>query len=416
MALEGKIKDFGMTDILQLIGMQKKTGILTLTSDQDTVTVTFENGMVVAAESYHKGKGRLLGQILVRAELITDQDLERILAVQKETGQKLGHILIQEKMVHRKDLSSIIQLQVRETVFKIFEWKEGDYRFEHVPVNYDKDNTAPIPCDGILMESMRLTDEWPLVRRVVSSDVLVFKKADEKRADKALAGDIDSAIDMMFDESQQNKSLKDRGKALQKDFPLSHEEEKIYSLVDGERSVRKLVDISLIGEFETSKALFNLVSAGLILPVGEEPPVLGVEEIDRKRRRVRKILRNLAAYAIMLSAVLFLFTASRRPGAGILFDVTRNMAYRFELIRQVHALQEMDRILSASKVYYLETESFPGALNDLVQEIILEKNEVVDPWGEAYRLEVKGRTITVRSSGEDRREGTDDDLLAETRL
>ena len=44
MALEGTIKDFGLPDIFQLIGLQRKTGLLTLKHDQDQVTVYFENG------------------------------------------------------------------------------------------------------------------------------------------------------------------------------------------------------------------------------------------------------------------------------------------------------------------------------------------------------------------------------------
>ena len=54
MALEGTIKDFGLPDIFQLIGLQRKTGILTLTSDTENITVTFENGMVVMADSSAK--------------------------------------------------------------------------------------------------------------------------------------------------------------------------------------------------------------------------------------------------------------------------------------------------------------------------------------------------------------------------
>ena len=40
MALEGTIKDFGLPDIFQLIGLQRKTGILTLKmGDKRTLVV-----------------------------------------------------------------------------------------------------------------------------------------------------------------------------------------------------------------------------------------------------------------------------------------------------------------------------------------------------------------------------------------
>ena len=37
MALEGTIRDFGLPDIFQLIGLQRKTGILTLKNEKDQI-------------------------------------------------------------------------------------------------------------------------------------------------------------------------------------------------------------------------------------------------------------------------------------------------------------------------------------------------------------------------------------------
>ena len=60
MALQGTIKDFGLAEILQLIGIQRKSGILTLHNDQEKVTIKFLNGFVVGAEMGQRsveGKG-----------------------------------------------------------------------------------------------------------------------------------------------------------------------------------------------------------------------------------------------------------------------------------------------------------------------------------------------------------------------
>ncbi|HEY5908837.1 MAG TPA: DUF4388 domain-containing protein, partial [Vicinamibacteria bacterium] len=66
MALEGTIKDFGLPDIFQLIGLQRKTGILTLTAEAESITVTFENGMVVMADSSSKRLEDRIGNVLVK--------------------------------------------------------------------------------------------------------------------------------------------------------------------------------------------------------------------------------------------------------------------------------------------------------------------------------------------------------------
>ncbi|MET0405181.1 MAG: DUF4388 domain-containing protein, partial [Cystobacter sp.] len=54
MALTGTLKDFGIADILQLIGQQQKTGVLALTHKDDSVHVAFKDGNIVKAESAHR--------------------------------------------------------------------------------------------------------------------------------------------------------------------------------------------------------------------------------------------------------------------------------------------------------------------------------------------------------------------------
>ena len=71
MALEGTIKDFGLPDIFQLIGLQRKTGLLTLKNEKDSVTVTFENGMVVRPTPRTKRLEDRLGNVLVKQGKLT---------------------------------------------------------------------------------------------------------------------------------------------------------------------------------------------------------------------------------------------------------------------------------------------------------------------------------------------------------
>ena len=49
MALEGSIEEFGLTEIFQLIFIQKKEGILTLTREKAVVCVHFKEGRIIRA-------------------------------------------------------------------------------------------------------------------------------------------------------------------------------------------------------------------------------------------------------------------------------------------------------------------------------------------------------------------------------
>ncbi|MDX1763427.1 MAG: DUF4388 domain-containing protein [bacterium] len=414
MALEGNIKDFGLTDILQLIAIQQKTGVLTLAAGDETLTISFQEGMVVGADPYRKWKSELLGESLVAAELLSQENLDHALSIQKETGKKLGHILSDEGMVKPEEISGMLNLQVREAIYEVFEWQEGSYRFEQNPVAYDKENMKPIPCDRILMEAMRIMDEWPLVRKVVPSKDLVFRKTDEKMELELADEDLDKAFDMVFDASE---NANGGGAApLNKDFPLSLSEEKIYSLVDGKRTAQDLVHLGRIGTFETCKALYSLVSSGLLEAVNGDGMASPVAATKTSRSRGKKVLLNFLGYVIMLLLVGSLLFSAKREGSGLLFSLTAGLTDRFEPLQKVYAVQNMSRILFACRLFYLETHTIPQGLQQMIATGILDRQNLVDPWGNAYRMAAEADRIVVSSAGKDGQLDTSDDLIKEGAL
>jgi len=60
MALEGKIVDFGVADILQLISQQQKTGVLIVERSDQSIEVLFWNGMIISAHPIAKAEKELI--------------------------------------------------------------------------------------------------------------------------------------------------------------------------------------------------------------------------------------------------------------------------------------------------------------------------------------------------------------------
>src|SRR5262245_45145673 len=170
MALEGTIKDFGLPDIFQLIGLQRKTGVLTLKSETEQVTVAFENGMVVMGDSDAKRLEDRLGNVLVKQGKLSKERLDEALLTQKATLQRLGHVLTSNNAITGRDLKEALQVQVSQIVFKVFRWRDGDYHFEPTDsVDYDRENFTPMSADFILMEGIRMVDEWPIIEKKIPS-------------------------------------------------------------------------------------------------------------------------------------------------------------------------------------------------------------------------------------------------------
>src|SRR5262249_59558921 len=104
MGLEGTLRVFSLTDIFQVLGLQRKSGVLTVEGEDDTVTISFLGGQVVSAESAARRLENRIGSLLVRVGRLDEAELTRILAVQNETQQRLGFLLIPDRLVTPEDL------------------------------------------------------------------------------------------------------------------------------------------------------------------------------------------------------------------------------------------------------------------------------------------------------------------------
>src|ERR1700680_2543220 len=177
MALEGTLRDFSLADIFQLIGLQRKTGVLTLRSKDDTVTVTFLDGKVVGADSLGHRLENRLGTGLIKSGMLTADQLTRALEIQKETLQRLGFILTHYGIISGDMLKQALQLQVLQIVYRLFRWKDGEYHFsQETTIEYDRDNLMPIAAESILMEGARMIDEWPIIEKRIRSGEQVFRR------------------------------------------------------------------------------------------------------------------------------------------------------------------------------------------------------------------------------------------------
>ena len=196
MALQGTIQDFGLADIFQLIGIQRKTGTLTLQNDEDEVTVKFSEGQVVGADTRLRNLEDLLGSVLVRTGRITEAHLQEALGVQKDTLQRLGFILVDQRFISEEDLREALRIQVTQIVYRLFRWREGRYHFDQQEqVEFEK-LFDPVSAETILMEGARMIDEWPIIERRIRSEQMVFEKTEA-------GGRIDAPVESIVDQDME---------------------------------------------------------------------------------------------------------------------------------------------------------------------------------------------------------------------
>ena len=130
MAFKGTLKEFKVPDILQLISLQKKTGILTFTSADGFITLIFENGMIVGVDAFPKKLETRVGHVLVKQDRISEDMLQRALVIQKRTNQKIGEILLSMGLINESTVLEALKNQAVEVVLSLFKWKKGEYNFK----------------------------------------------------------------------------------------------------------------------------------------------------------------------------------------------------------------------------------------------------------------------------------------------
>src|SRR4030066_292152 len=176
MALQRTLKDFSNTEIIQLIGQQLKTGILRIRRGKNLVEIHFVDGMIVHIYSNYRGKKDLIGEILVKADLITQEQLDRVLSIQKESLKYLGEILVELQLLTKEDVLKVISTQIYETIYDLFWWEDGQFSFDLKLVESYKKIPFALSTEQVLLNILRMVDEWSEIEKKIFSPHLVFRK------------------------------------------------------------------------------------------------------------------------------------------------------------------------------------------------------------------------------------------------
>ncbi len=380
MALEGTLRDFSLADIFQLIGLQRKTGVLTLRGKDDTVTVTFLDGRVVGAESLNRRLETRLGNVLIKSGMLSQDQLNRALEIQKETLQRLGFILTHYGIISSDSLKQAIQLQIMQIVYRLFRWKDGDYHFsQETTIEYDRDNVVPITAESILMEGARMIDEWPIIEKRIRSYDMVFRKKATGQEIVVVGAEEADEVDFDGDAAPAKKKKPPAGGDK---IRISEDEKQIFDLVDGARSVGDIVEMSRLSEFDTNKGLYELLTRDLIEEVRAQSAAAAVETpLDETQVAETPVPLPLVA-VLALVALLSVATSLRNP-LNSLRPFGRPLSAVGET-RKAISLQRIEAIGQAIEKYNVTNGRLPFRLQDLVP-FYLSDSMLVDPWGSAYK-------------------------------
>lgn len=396
MALKGTLKDFGIADILQLIGQQTKSGELTVRTKGQMVTVWFMGGNIVGAEENGRMQRELLGSMMVRANELTQAELDYSLEIQRRTGRRLGEVLLDATNISVDSLRDFAELQTTETVYKLFLWESGQYAFTQMDSEEVSNRGVLISGEHILMEGFRQLDEWPLIRKQIKSYAQTYVRIGElprlQEADRIVNEEVDFETTLFQRVERAQKAAQDIG---------THER-KVFALIAPGHDVQRIIDLSRLGEFETCRAICHLLKAKVIAPSDgpkERRHPTAEATVGGIIRRQRSAWIGLIGVMLVTTGVIGLLV--RTPGPvwvdvqAFLAKVQGERGHKETRLLQLVSRNHERHIRGALDMYRIQYQSYPDSLVRLVEVGLLRARDLNFPWEEPfyYRATASGYAL-----------------------
>lgn len=246
LSIQGELGGTQAPALLKLISGQRTPGRLRVLTAVDEKHLHFHRGHIAAVHSFHPTDGsptaflmHKLGDLLLRRELITPQQLERATEIcSLQPHRRIGEILLETSPLTEGDLRDTLHIQAEEILFSWLFTPHG--RFEYVAT---KNNVPPhedlgIDVNDLLRKAALQVDEWKGLRRTIPS--------------------LETRID-----------FKGNGRAKLQHARMPASQENILSLVDGRHTVREICQKSGIFELEVCRFLAAMIK-GRILQINQD--------------------------------------------------------------------------------------------------------------------------------------------------
>lgn len=246
MAIKGKLCDFSVTQLLNLVNLARKTGTLVIEGPGEVAQVSFRDGKLIQAQL---GKEELnLATVLFHAKKISPGQY-RILRNRagQMTDKELGLMLINAGYLTQTEILAGLQHYFIEVVRKLFTWVDGSFFFDAGKLPPDGKIPVQIDLENLIIEGSRQLMEWEQLQEEIPSLDIALKFAERPGANL-------------------------------RNMNLSVEEWRVVSYVNPKNSVRQIAKATRLNDLEIRRVVYSLLQAGLVelvRPGGQPPAMIG---------------------------------------------------------------------------------------------------------------------------------------------
>ena len=231
--MSGDLAAIPLAEILQVLQMQRQTGVLRVTTPRAGVTLWMRQGTVELVQSKSAREDSRLGRYFLERGLVSREEIDATLRAHQNDGQLLGEALLRAGMVSQEDVAKALERQSSELVYEMLRWPAGRFTLSLEPFSAEAESAhLGLGISALVLEGFRRVDEWRLMEGVIDFDSVVY---------------VDTAAVAAVGPDK-----------------LRRTERLVLDAVDGKRTVSEVVEGSLVSSFDALKVIYQFLQSRLL--------------------------------------------------------------------------------------------------------------------------------------------------------
>jgi Domain of unknown function (DUF4388) len=238
MALKGNLRDFPITQLLNLVNVARKTGTLVVERSQEQVYLSFSEGKLSYARNGAAAAG--LTTVLYHAKKL---NAAQVRAINERAGgmsdKELGLLLINSNYISQQEILASLQAYYLNLVNRLFTWGEGLFNFDNDLLPPKDKITVRINLENLIIEGTRKMREWEQLQGEIPSLEMALK-------------------------------FSERPGVNLRNLNLNVDEWKVISFVNPKNTIRQIAKTVNKNDLEIRRIVYSFIQAGLVEMVRPE--------------------------------------------------------------------------------------------------------------------------------------------------
>jgi hypothetical protein len=265
MALRGNLRDFTITQLLNLINLAQKTGTLVVDGPSEQAYVSFREGKLAYARVGQDDGS--LAMVLHKANKLSVNQYRAIVErAGRISDKELGLLLINAGYLTQEEILTNLQRYFTEAIRRLFTWVEGFFRFEGGMMPPDDRINVRLDLENIIIEGSRQLREWEQLQDEIPSLEMALKFTDRPL----------------------------------KNVNLSVEEWRVVSFINPKNTMKQIAQTNKMNDLEVRRIVYGLLQAGLVeiirpegFVVQQHPNMFPTQNKEEQKSLVNKLIGRI---------------------------------------------------------------------------------------------------------------------------